>query len=96
LLLYSLLLFPYNLTWLELQCIATNISDAATNSMCKDTAFVLTAVSKSLGGHISDFWIYNIIQLESGIPQGNYLGPLPFSIFIYDIQLALSKASVSM
>ena len=35
----------------------------------------------------------NIIQLESGIPQSNCLGPLLFSMFTND---TLSKARVSM
>ena len=38
----------------------------------------------------------NITQVESGIPQGSCLGPLPFSNFTNDMPLALSKACVSM
>ena len=38
----------------------------------------------------------NIIQVESGIPQGCCLGTLYFSIFTNDMPLALSKASLSM
>jgi hypothetical protein len=35
----------------------------------------------------------NIIQLESGIPQGSCLGPLLFFNFTNDMPLTLSKAS---
>ena len=38
----------------------------------------------------------NRIQVESGIPQGNCLGPLLSSMFTNDMPLALSKYSVSM
>ena len=33
----------------------------------------------------------NIIQVEAGIPQGSYLGPLLISMLTNDMSLALSK-----
>ena len=38
----------------------------------------------------------NIIQVESGIPQGSCLSPLLFYFFTNDMPLTLSKARVSM
>ena len=38
----------------------------------------------------------NIIQVESGILQGSYLGPIIFSIFTYGMPLALCKARVAI